>query len=734
MPTVLPAVTLFAAAALVMTAQPLAGKVLLPLAGGTPAVWTTCLVFFQAALLAAYAYADRLTRLAPRRQLLVHALVLAAGAAAGVWLHAAADPAWVPADRDNPVAGLTLYLAALVGGPFFALAATAPVVQHWLAAGQPGLKNPYVLYAASNAGSLAGLVSYPFLIEPTLALGDQERLWAGGFAVVAGLILVCGLTFRPRPGDPRPAVEPTPPPSRRIRLKWLSLAALPASLLAGVTAHLSTDVAPVPLVWVGPLALYLLSFVVVFAWWPARAARVAGRLLPMGLVFLTVALVTRAAEPMGLVAALHLGVFFLAALVCHGELARSRPPAAHLTGFYLTLSLGGVLGGLFNALVAPILFSGVGMAEYPLAVALVALVRPGRVAPPTRRDALICLGFALLTTALVVGVGRAWPAPAGVDAADELVGRVIRGGLLVGLPAAVAFALVARPALFAACLGTVLAVGSLDPGPHGSVLLITRNFFGTLRVTQSPDGRFVRLVHGTTQHGQQRTDEAARPTPLMYYHETGPAGRLLAGLPAPRNVAAVGLGCGALAAYARPGDAWTFYEIDPAVVRVARESGHFTYLATADAPIDIVLGDARRQLALAPDGSFDLIVLDAFSSDAVPVHLLTAEAFALYARKLTPAGVLLFHLSNRYLDLVPVVARTAAAHDPPFAVWADDDMPTDAQKEAGKAASVWAAAARTRADLGAGAADARWQTPRVPPGAAWRDDFADLPSAWKRGE
>ncbi len=723
-------VTAFASAALVMLVQPLAGKTLLPAAGGTPAVWSTCLVFFQALLLAGYAYADRLARLPLRRQAAVHLGVLTLGAVAAFALTGRADPDLIPADSDWPVGGLLAFLLVYLGLPFFALAPTSPLLQSWF---RHTSANPYRLYAAGNVGSLLGLLAYPFVVEPRLTIAEQ--LTALRWGLVALVPLMALAAWRTGAAS-LPTAEVAPAVPWRTRLRWLLLAALPSSWLMGVTTHLTTDIAPVPLLWVGPLALYLFSFVVVFAAWPPRVRRAFGRLTPMALVFLTVALVTGGTEPMALVAALHLACFFAAALLCHGELAATRPAASQLTGFYLTLSAGGVVGGLFNALLAPVLFSHLGLVEYPLAVVLVALVRPGD-SPLSfsRRDAALCLAFAVTLAVLNFAVTQFVP-PAAEDAnpADALVARVVRGSLLFGLPGALAFALVARPARFAVCLGLLFAAGAADAGPHGETLLRTRNFFGTLRVTRSADGRFVRLVHGTTQHGQERLDEPLPPRPLMYYHAAGPAGRALAKLPAPRRVAAVGLGVGALAAYSTPGSHWNFYEIDPAVVRIARDSGHFHSLQCAPGRVDVVLGDARRKLAAEPDGAFDLIVLDAFSSDAIPVHLLTVEAFALYARKLTPTGVLLVHLSNRYLDLPPLVARLGAAQAPPFALKLDDDAPTDRERADGKFPSTWAVLARRPEDLGALDRDPHFTTLPATPGPTWRDDFSNLADVWKRDE
>ncbi len=771
------ALTLFLSAALLFAVQPMAGKVLLPLAGGTPAVWNTCLVFFQAALLLGYLYAHRLTAAPPRRQVGLHLAVAGLGIVAVLLLRP--DPEWVPEDSDYPVLGLAAFLAALVGVPFFVLATTAPLLQRWFAAtGHRSAADPYFLYAASNAGSLLGLLGYPFVVEPNLSLGEQRAVWAVGFAAFVGLMASCGAAIwrgrsdlPPSPlggegpgvrgegdggnwgttlasGDPPLTPNPSPPggegdrnPTRLRVLKWVALAALPSSLLMGVTTHLTTDVAPVPLLWVVPLALYLLSFVIVFAGWPEAARRVVGRVAPALLVFLVVALLTAATEPITLVAGVHLAAFFGVALLCHGELTHDRPAKEHLTTFYLAMSAGGVLGGLFNALVAPVIFSRFGLVEYPLAVVLAGLVRPARggsLAPLRVRpwDVMLVLAFLVVAAALVLTVPLFVPTPTDPDSPDALTVRLIRGGLMFGLPAVVAFALVRNPARFAGCLAVLLFAGRLDAGPHGETLLVERNFFGTLRVTRSADGKFVRLVHGTTQHGAQRADEPGPPRPLMYYHRNGPVGRLFAKLPAERKrrVAVVGLGCGAMAAYTEPGQEWTFYEIDPAVVRIASDPAYFTFLSECKVAPRVVLGDARRQLAKEPDGHFDLIALDAFSSDAIPVHLLTREALALYARKLAPGGVLAFHLSNRYLDLPPLVARLGAAHDPPFATKVDRDVPSERDREDGKFPSVWAVLARDPADLGGVAKDPHWQAERPRPGPVWRDDFSNLLAVWKKDE
>ena len=377
------------------------------------------------------------------------------------------------------------------------------------------------------------------------------------------------------------------------------------------------------------------------------------------------------------------------------------------------------------------------MVEYPLAVILAGLIRPDTPRRFHRRDALLVLGFAGFAFASVWFVLQFVHVPAPSDSPDALSILLLRNGLMFGVPTIAAFTLVRNPVRFTACLAVLFLAGTLDTGPHGETLLISRNFFGTLRVARTADGKFTRLVHGTTQHGQQRSGS---PEPLMYYHRTGPIGRLLTLLPPERRkrVAAVGLGCGAMAAYAQPGEAWTFYEIDPGVVRIARDSGHFTFLRDCEVRCKvepkIVLGDARRQLEREPDGAFDLIVLDAFSSDAIPVHLLTQEAFAMYGKKLAPHGVLAFHLSNRYLDLPPLVGRLGAAHDPPFTTKVDDNFATERELEEGKLRSLWAVLYRDETDLGPAAQDRRWSAMRITPGPVWTDGFSNLLAVWKRDE
>ena len=753
---VLYATTLFAGAALLFLVQPLVGKLLLPLVGGTPGVWNTCMVFFQIVLLAGYLYAHRTTgKLGVRRQAVFHLLALAAVvvsfkvAVAATGSPVAVVPALLPDDQDSSalmVARLGLVVGVAVGVPFFVLSTTSPLLQRWFAStGHPAARDPYFLYAASNAGSLLGLLAYPLLIEPRLALQQQQWVFAGGVMGYVGMVVACALTVikNAESGRNTESKAECPTPQAALRTsprRWVLLAALPSSLLLGVTTHVSNDLAPVPLLWVVPLALYLLSFILVFARWPGGVHRAVGRVTPVLILFVVLSLLTNAAEPLAVVALLHLAAFFGVCLVCHGELAKDRPPPEHLTAFYFWLSLGGVLGGLFNALVAPLLFASVGMAEYPLALVLAAAVRPrGDGAEARLRGADVALVLALLglSVGLVLAVQQYLePSPSDAPAL-----KLLRGGLMFGVPGVLALALVRKPARYALALAAVLAAGALDTGPFGDTLYKERNFFGVVRVTR--DGPFVKLFHGTTLHGQQRADEPGPPRPMTYYHRSGPVGHLFAALPPGRvkAVGVVGLGTGAVAAYAQPGQRWTFYEIDPAAVRVARDTAYFRYLSECRGECDVVLGDARRHLARAPDGAYDLILLDGFCSDAIPVHLLTREAVALYVSKLAPGGIIALHVSNPHLDLPPLVRRLADDHSPKLAVRYCHDTPTAAARADGKTESQWLLLARAEADLAPvvragwldlGGSAVVWNEVPWTRGPIWRDGFANLLGVWKK--
>lgn len=699
--------TLFLGAFLLFLVQPMIAKMVLPLLGGAPAVWNTCMVFFQAVLLAGYAYAHQLpARLGVRRHAPLHLVVLALPLLLLPLRVAASSP---PA-TERPVPWLLGLLAVTVGAPAFALATTAPLLQRWFAAGTHRQRHdPYFLYAASNLGSLAALIGYPFVIEPHLKLATQSRAWSAGYAVLLALTGGCALaawrsTAGPQAGSESGAGTTSGPASpaaelpltRHRILRWIALALAPSSLMLGVTTYITTDIAPIPLFWVVPLALYLLTYIITFSRPHPWVHRVAIALLPVAIVALVIAHRAGTTSPIGLRIALHLAAFFDAALVCHGELAATRPASRHLTAFYLWLSVGGALGGVLNALIAPLVFPCI--VEYPLMIALVAMLRPRAAA-----------------RSVATRPAPARAAASGVENADP--------------PATGRFGWAWTT--FGVLTGLVFLVQSFG-APVGVTLELHRDFFGIIRVRTDADHRVVGLHHGTTLHGLQDRTPGLRRVPLGYYSRTGPMGQTFAAwdsLHAGRPVGVVGLGAGTLACYAQPGQTMTFYEIDPAIERVARDTSMFTYLADAEARgarLRIVLGDARLRLRQSSE-RYDLLVLDAFSSDAIPVHLLTREALRVYLDHLAPDGILAVHFSSRYVKLDPALAALARGAD--LACRIQYDAVLDSAGGALEhVPSRWVVMARGEAALGGLARDPRWNIEARPAAREWTDDYSSLAS------
>ncbi len=718
--------TLFAGAFLLFVLEPLFGRLLLPRLGGAPAVWNTCLVFFQITLLAGYGYAWASTRwLSPRAQLVLHA-ALALGAVAVLPVRIVPD--WLPPAEASPVAWVLGVMAVSIGLPFLVVSTTAPLLQHWFSrTDHPDASDPYFLYQASNLGSMAGLLAYPIVIEPWLGLRHQGMAWAAGYVAFAGLLLACArATVRGRRvGATRPAgASPGPAPVavtwRRVAW-WIALAAVPSSLLLGVTTMLSTDVAVVPLLWVVPLLLYLGTFVVAFARRPLVSLGAATIALPMLVLPAVIVLVMRTNEPVWLMVPLHLLTFTVMALVCHGRLASERPHPDQLTLFYLCMSIGGALGGLFNALVAPVVFPV--PLEYPLAIVAAGLVKPyrdvrGREAHAHRNDVLLPLGLFALGAAVVWVMRRFGQSVAGLELP-----------LALGVPAFLCFAMSSRPVRFGLGLAALFCIGLVRPGEFGTVADVERSFFGVHRVYTDTARNLRLLFHGSTMHGVQSLDPARSSEPLAYYTTAGPIGQVFDGMRGgrPRSVAVVGLGAGALAGYARAGQEWTFFEIDPTVVRLARDAGYFSYLASAPSRIDVVVGDARTSMARL-DRTYDLIVLDAFSSDAVPVHLLTREALQLYLSRLSDGGVLAFHISNRYVRLRRLFSALARDAGLAHVIQIDRQLDPDSRLSSwtGGLPSDWVLLARTRADLAALHLDERWMPIADSPVRVWTDDYSNL--------
>jgi hypothetical protein len=715
------ATTLFLGSFLMFAVEPMAARQLLPVLGGTPMVWNGCVVFFQAALLLGYGGAHVLTRtVGTRTRLLVYA-ALALAAFPLLNLRVDAQSA-IGADRE-PLTWLLTTLLSTVGPPFLVLAVSSSVLQSALASSNhKSADDPYFLYVASNAGSLAALIAYPSVIEPWLGLAQQTSAWRIGYGLFVALVLACAAlsvtVLSPRREEQHAATAANDQsPDERIRpsdrARWCVLAAVPSSLMLGVTTSLTTDIAPIPLLWVVPLSLYLLTFIVAFSRAGARATAIASRWLPLLLLVLSLVLLVRIGLPIvpGLI--LHLVPFAVAAMACHGQLAEMRPSPRYLTEFYFWLALGGMIGGLFNTLLAPMMFSTV--LEYPIALALVAVLRPTGLPHGIRwsRDLWLPLGAVALLAVLGYLHWSAANLPYIMAATAVLV--------------VLTFTQRHRRWTFAGVVAAMLLAGPWVSAKTEPSLRSERTFFGTYGV-KADGGKHHILSHGTTMHGMQSLEAGRGNEPLTYYHRTGPFGQMMANIPRlrePGQFATIGLGVGTLAAYKQPGQLWTFYEIDAAIEQIARDEQLFTYLPRCGADCRVVLGDARLSLGVDKGQLYQLITLDAFTSDAIPLHLLTNEAMRVYLTRLAPHGVLAIHISNRHLRLAPIVAKLASANGL-VALHGIDLVGAD-QRDQGKTSSNWMVLARSSADLGTLAKTSGWSTPKIPPSTPlWTDDFTNL--------
>lgn len=710
----------FQSAALLFLVEPMVARMVLPRLGGSSAVWTACMLFFQGALLAGYAYADASVNwLGARRQAVWHSAwialpVLLLPFSFGI------DGLEATRPGDDPTWGLLGLLAIRVGPPFLAVAASAPLLQRWLASTRlDGADRPYFLYAASNLGSMAALLAYPFLIEPNVGLALQNQCWMVLYAAWVGSTwLAAWQVVRSPEAERKPeAVEAVP---IGLRLRWVALAFVPSSLLLGVTTYLSTDVAAIPLLWALPMAFYLGSFIVAFANRPGLPHAWVLKAAPIALVVLVLTMGIGPILRPELIP-VHLLAFFLIACACHGELNRLKPPANGLTGFYLAMAIGGMLGGLFNALIAPRIFSGT--AEYPLMLAVSALALPAT-APRHRRA---WVEWALPAALGLAVVGLVAVLPAGLK--GEAGSTPLR--IVLGLGALACFSQKDRPVRLAIMTGLVLVAGVMGH-EDGRLIARSRSFFGVSKVVDDPAGGFRKLYHGSTLHGVQATGETDRRIPRSYYHPSGPLGQVFEALDRagrhPKRAALVGLGVGAIAAHARAGDHWTFFEIDPEVARIARDPRYFTYLADSPAgSVQVKLGDGRLGIASADERSFDLIVIDAFSSDAIPVHLLTREALRVYRSRLADGGLVLVNISNRYFDLAPVMGALAVDAGLDGRICNDTVLTPELVRE-GKSASLFVLIGPS-GPLGLGE---RWRP--LPTGeAVWTDDHADVLRCLLRG-
>jgi hypothetical protein len=650
--------------------------------------------------------------------------------AAAVALPLTIGPDLTPSTTE-PAAWLFALLVARVGAPFFALAATAPLVQRWLSyTRHPHAADPYFLYAASNTGSLLALLAYPVVVEPWLPLDMQSRAWAAGYWLLVLLMVTVAIAawhqraavpaFKAGPRGEGRGTEPQAQASverltARRRLRWIALAAVPASLMLGVTTHLTTDVAAVPLLWILPLSLYLLTFVLAFARRPPLPHHLMCVLLAVLVLvpLLTISLHLVASWWALMLA--HLLTLFVAAMVCHGELARDRPSVGRLTEFYLWLSVGGAAGGLFNALIAPLVFRTV--IEYPLALLAACLLRPDAIGI-VREPGGLARDFTWAVAALAVAVAGAWT--------GTRLG--LPHGYAVGLAIPVVAAMTQWPRArrYALLLSAAFLAVQIQPPPADRILAIHRGFFGVIKVTEVSGGKYRALMHGNILHGLEPVDPSSRQRLVSYY---GPVAEVLGARRAGRGaglarVGVVGLGIGTVIAGGRPDERWRFFEIDPAVVSFARNPSYFRYLSETRVPHDVIVGEGRLALMREPSQSFDVLLLDAFTSDAIPMHLMTREAVAMYVDKLVPAGLLLVNISNRYVELAPVLGAIAAdlGMDGRWRSF----VPSDAESDAGLLMSTWAVLARNADALGAVAGDDRWH--RLPDTGlrVWTDNYSSL--------
>ena len=681
-------ITILTGSFLLFLVQPMIARMALPRLGGAPAVWNSAMLVYQALLLAGYAYAHRLTQTSPRRQAIIH---IALFAIAILWLPIGLANLQPPAD-GSPIFWVPWLLIASIGPLFFVVAAQAPLMQRWYSmSGNQG--EPYALYAASNIGSFGGLLAYPILVEPFTTLQSQKWIWSGIYLALMGLVCICAIQLWRKAGTPVAPAETATDLAHigwRRRIYWIVLAAVPSGLMLSTTSHLTTDLMAMPLIWVIPLGIYLLSFSVAFADNQTPAYWI-GRFAPIVLIFSAafVFVVWGKAAIGGLTASLSL--LFIVAVALHNEMYRTRPAPAQLTSFYLMMSVGGVIGGFFCAIVAPLLFDWTW--EHPILILMAAALLPAipllQVNETDKRLPVIMAIIGAIALALGLFGGISEPV-------ESSFTKILLAATIITLGIAVAGF---RIPFLLAVAGLLTINGgwySLQQSLDGVRM---RSYFGTYTVNASESGRVRWLNHGTTMHGMQLLDDPTRP--ISYYPDTSGVG--IAMLNAPRlygpkaSIGIVGLGTGTLACYRRPGQSWQFFEIDPLVIEIARERKIFSFLETCAPGVPITLGDARLTLATVPVGKFDILALDAFSSDSIPLHLLTKEAFATYRKALKPDGLLLVHISNRYIDLNPVVAAEAKANG--WSAALRHDSPTEQLINRGNRASQWIALSRDPAKL-----------------------------------
>ena len=733
--------TIITGSFLLFLTQPMVARMALPRVGGAPSVWNSAMLVYQLLLLGGYTYAHLLSSIRPRFQVGIHIALLAFAA---LWLpigHAGSvreilssvglSSAWLPIDlgsavppaEGQPVFWVPWFILSSIGVLFFIVSAQAPLMQRWYAL-ETSRGDPYPLYAASNLGSFAGLLSYPLIVEPLMSLQQQAWLWTGSYVLLVALVAGCALTVPAKAVEALP-VETAPPPTRRQILHWVVLAAVPSGLMLSTTTHLTTDIVAMPLLWALPLGLYLLSFVIAFAE-RRRVAEFITMLAPLVILVAGGLAFSPGTQNPFFLLTMGLLLLFIIAVALHSEMFRLRPAVGHLTRFYLAMSFGGMLGGLFCAIVAPLLFDWA--YEHPLLVLAAAFLVPQYVLVqwPERFKTALTLALPLAALAISYGASRDEFAMF-FDFSDA---AAMSASIVISL---IALACLGRPWAFAVSLAALmLSYGGWSTMQRSWQGDRTRSYFGIYEVSKRYDGSARVLTHGTTLHGIQNLVPGLETLPTSYYARRSGVGLAFSNAEAlygahPR-IAVVGLGSGTLACYARPNQSWTFFEIDPAMVDVARN--RFTFLNQCAPQVRIVLGDARLSLARQPGNSIDLLAVDAFSSDAVPMHLLTREALAVYGEAVQRDGIVLFHISNRYLDLKPVIADIAARGGWSSAML--EYIPSQEDEVLNATLSVWIALSRNPATIDrlvqlSGEDSGNWVVlEQQPDFSGWSDDHASI--------
>ncbi len=721
------ALTLLLSSALLFVVQPMVAKMIQPVLGGTPAVWNTAVLFFQASLLLGYLYAHWTTKwLGTRRQAIVHLVVVFIGLA---FLPVAFEAPTDPANLESPTGWLLVALAIGVGWPVFAVSTSAPLLQkwfstidHWRAA------DPYHLYAASNAGSILALLAYPLFIEPRIGLGAQSTLWMAAYLVLCAALAFCAAILWHSPKGPEKSKAPSsaegPPAAAqeltwRRRSRWVLWALIPSGMMLAVTTYVTTDVAPVPLLWIPPLAIYLLSFMAAFArhrplstkWWIVAACP--------ALATSCLLLLSGVTEPLRVVTAVHFLALFVFAMAFHGLLADDRPHTDDLTEFYLWIALGGVLGGLFSSILAPLLFDR--LLEWPFLLFFAALCLPSAMLRHrTVHRAIVATLFGVGAVSFFLAFPEEW----------SLHTALVPACVIAGFAACLVIHLRLRryTPLVLGGLVSIVVILQIQPGEHE--LYAERSFFGTHRVLHTETGSHNVLYHGTTIHGAQARHEDFRTVPLTYYYYDGPLGQVFDDLderPDRHPVASVGLGVGAAVTYARPDQHFDIFEIDPAVHRIAADTNLFYYLDDCPGSCEVHIGDGRLQLDAAPEEHYELIIVDAYSSAAIPVHLLTRQALETYLRSLRPDGLVAIHISSPYLNLAPPLA--AAASDLGLEILVQEHIVEDDDPAYNLFvdSSRWVVFTPSTAALEQLMRNERWK--RITPSDdvdAWTDDYANI--------